>query len=202
MAKGKHHGKPVSDELAKAAAELFPDVKLNGGPAAAKKRAFLMALATSGQMVKAADQVGVSHYLPYLWMKGDAAFAEAVELAKSIVIDRVEGQAFELAANGYLEAVWSQGIHVGDQQKWLPTLMLALLNAWRSEKYKYRAGVEHTISDSMRTLQEEWIRLRDVPPPSRRELPSVNIIDMEEEVEEPRPASPVSATRGEEHDER
>jgi hypothetical protein len=98
----KRNGKPAAPDAQawrEAAKELFPDVQLSGGPQATKKRAFLMALAESGQM-RLAAAVGISHYLPHLWAKRDPGFAEALELAKSMAIETIEAQAFELAAHG------------------------------------------------------------------------------------------------------
>jgi hypothetical protein len=117
----------------------------------------------------------------WYWLEKDEAYADAFARAVQLAADSLEDKLIELGMHGYEEGVWFKGELVGTERRYLPTLLMAAVNAALPEKYRYRTAVEHTISDSMRALQEQWQQQIDHPePPPRRELPQAGyIIDVE-----------------------
>ena len=126
----------------------------------------------------------------WYWLEKDPAYADAFARAVQLAADSLEDRLIELGTQGYEEGVWFKGELVGTQRRFLPTLLLAAVNAALPDKYRWRGTATHEISTSMQALQQEWLRLRDAPPPPPRQLLAAeepDIIDMEPEAEAPTP---------------
>jgi hypothetical protein len=132
----------------------------------------LMAYALSGQRKRAAELAGIDYSTHWHWLRKDPAYAEAFAEAEKMAGDVAEDKAYELAIEGYEEDVYHNGVVVGAQRKYLPTLLLAILNAAKPDKYKYRQETTQKFSDATQALMEKWLHDRDLPPPER-----VNIIE-------------------------
>ncbi len=77
-----------------------------------EKRAFLMAFAAYGRVFTAADAVGVSRSIHYVWLK-DPEYADAFKLAEDIAGDVLEAEAVRRAVEGIEEPVVYQGAMIG-----------------------------------------------------------------------------------------
>jgi hypothetical protein len=140
---------------------LFPEIK---NP---KQRGFLMAFVEHGQRKKAAEQVGIDRRTHCVWLKSDPVYAQAFERAEQFAADVAEDKLYELGIEGYNQVVWQNGIPVGVQKRYLPTLLLAIVNAMKPERYRWRGTVEHDASEGLQRLTAIWMSLRDNAMPER-----------------------------------
>lgn len=108
----------------------------------AKKRAFLAALATTGNISRAAAAAGVHRMTHYDWLEQDAdgSYAAAVAAAEAEAADLLEAEARRRALEGWDEAVYWRGREVGATRKYSDTLLIFLLKGARPEKYRENSG--------------------------------------------------------------
>lgn len=104
----------------------------------ARQRAFLQALAATGNVTAAIQIAGTSRTRVYELRKADLAFAAAWEEAEEIAVDGLEAEARRRAVTGVLEPVVSGGRVVRDDdgqpiaiRRYSDNLLLALLRAHR-----------------------------------------------------------------------
>ena len=112
---------------------------------AARKRLFLTALAQTGMVNVACDKSRIPRRTIYDWLERDPKFAQAFRDAQEHATDILEAEARRRAQIGVPEPVYYQGVVVGHVQKYSDLLLMALLNAYRPEKFKNRT--EHTGKD-------------------------------------------------------
>ena len=121
-----------------------------------KKRAYLLALSSCGNVTLAAKTAGVDRSMVYKWRNGvagrpndhgDEAFRAAEAIAKEMAADRLEEEAWRRAVVGVDEPV---GFYRGEPGAWLKrysdTLLIFLLKGLRPEKYRER--FEHSGGDN------------------------------------------------------
>lgn len=115
-----------------------------------KKRAFLVALARTGNVTRAAEAAGVDRSLPYKWRDGyeggepDPEFEEAWDDALEVAADMLEMEARRRAIHGTREPVYYQGERVDTKLVYSDTLLIFLLKAARPEKFVERSEVALT----------------------------------------------------------
>jgi hypothetical protein len=184
------NGHRSKDESVRAVRVVFPNLKLTS-PLHAKRRLFLLAVATHGLIGKAAQEVGVSRMATYLWRKEDPAFDEAVDKAKQMAAENIEEALLTRAVHGNERGIYYKGDKVDTYREYDTTAGIFLLKGLMPDRYKERTETVHDISPAMARLKEIWSELRDVSPPSRT-LPAY---DAEGEIAEDRrhPQEPVPA---------
>lgn len=109
-----------------------------------KKRAFLAALAECGNITHAAESAKIRRQTVYEWKDADPAFAAAMEVAQETAGDRLEQEARRRAVTGTLKPVFYKGDECGYIREYSDTLLIALLNANKPEKFKFRSSHELT----------------------------------------------------------
>lgn len=119
-----------------------------------KKRAFLAAYATCGNITTAAEAAKIDRTTYYVWTENDPDFVTAANFAREEAADRLEEEARRRAAEGFNEPVFYQGEQVGAVRRYSDTLLIFLLKGARPEKYADRhevsgrnggpVGVEHS----------------------------------------------------------
>lgn len=129
-----------------AAASLLDDVQLVA-ISHPRKRAYLVALAVCGTVSAAARASQINRATVQNWRKADAIFVEVEKQAMEHATDLLEEEARRRAAVGELEPVFGglgggvTGV-VGYRRKKSDVILLAMLNAYRPEKFKGRQSVE------------------------------------------------------------
>jgi hypothetical protein len=142
-----------------------------------RKRAFLEAYATSGNITLAAESAGVGRATHYVWMRDDPAYAEAARIAKEISCDLLEA-ALRQRGMGWTEPILNaQGEVVGHHRRYDTTSAIFLLKGARPHVYRER--YEHSGPDGGPIPVEH--RIEDIVAKLRaaRGLPE-NVIDVEE----------------------
>jgi hypothetical protein len=121
-----------------------------------RRENFLKALANTGSVTAAVAMAGTSRTRVYELRKADPIFAAGWEDAEEIAADRLEEEARRRAVEGVQEPLVSAGKIVRDDdglpiaiRRYSDTLLLALLKAHRSQRFKDRAVVEHDVSDTL-----------------------------------------------------
>lgn len=123
-----------------------------------KKRAYLVALSLTPNLVKAAHIAGISSMTGYNWRtdnsQDNAEFLLGVDVARAIAVERAESEAWRRAIEGVERPIFgslgsdpntgkSLGTgQIGSQKEYSDTLMMFLLKGHRPEKYRER--FEHT----------------------------------------------------------
>jgi hypothetical protein len=107
-----------------------------------RQRAFLQALAATGNVTAAIQIAGTSRTRVYELRKADQSFAVAWEEAEEIAVDGLEAEARRRAVTGVLEPVVSGGRVVRDDdgqpiaiRRFSDSLLLALLRAHRPPRH-------------------------------------------------------------------
>ena len=114
--------------------ELFPEIPHP------KKRAYVMALAETGNRTEAAKAAGISRWTPYdpQW-RDDKALQAALRLADEAAADLIESEVYRRAVHGWEEPVgWYMGQAGGMVRKYSDVLAIFLLKGLRPEKYRDR----------------------------------------------------------------
>jgi hypothetical protein len=135
-----------------------------------KKWAFLAAFVLCGRPVHAATQAKIDVRSHFWWMQNDQAYAQAFGQAEQMAADMAEDKAFRRGIEGVAEGVWYKGERVGTETKYSDTVLLAILNAGKPQKYKYRVDQTHDMSPAMAALLQQWQTLRNISPSARSAL--------------------------------
>ena len=106
----------------------------------AKQRGFLKAFAALGSVQAACAQNGLPKRTIYNWVERDDVFARQFEDAKEAATDVLEGECRRRAVDGVAEPIYFQGGVVGHVQRYSDACLLALLNAYRPDRFKRRHG--------------------------------------------------------------
>lgn len=112
---------------------------------AATKAGFLDAMADCGTVTEACALSGVGRRTVYDWVEHDAAFAKQFDDAREMGTDQMEAEARRRGGVGWLEPVFYLGQVVGYVRKHSDACLLAVLGAYRPERFKNRH--EHSGKD-------------------------------------------------------
>ena len=105
-------------------------------------KAFLNALARTGNVAGSAELVGMSRAAAYKARRTNKRFAAKWEEAIDVATDAMELEARRRGMSGVAEPVYYQGQQVGHVQKYSDVLLIFLLKAHRPEKYRDHHVVE------------------------------------------------------------
>jgi hypothetical protein len=99
---------------------------------------------STGNVRRAAHQVGFAASIMYRHARKDPAFAQAWDAAMQEAMDTVlEPEASRRAVDGVETGVSYRGERVGVERTYSDTLLIFLLKGWRPERYKERREVFH-----------------------------------------------------------
>jgi len=108
----------------------------------AKQKAFLAAYVLTASITKAADAGKCDRQQHYRWLKESGAYAAAFSESKDEAAQSLEDEAVRRAHEGILEPVFYKGKPAGVIRVFSDALMLALLKAFRPDRYRDRVSAE------------------------------------------------------------
>ena len=104
-----------------------------------KQRAFLAAFREVGNVRRACEIAKVDRSNHYRWLKEDAEYREAFDMAKEDAGDLLEREAYRRAVEGVEKPVgWYKGVAGGLVRDYSDNLLMFLLKGLRPEKYRER----------------------------------------------------------------
>ena len=109
-----------------------------------KESIFLRSLAETGCVVIAAKECGVARRTLYEWKEADSDFSRKWDEAVEESVDALEVEARRRALEGVRKPIFYKGVDVGGVQEYSDTLLIFLLKANRSQKY--REQYKHEIT--------------------------------------------------------
>ena len=109
-----------------------------------RKRAFLAAVARTGNVTQAAEIAHIARSAHYQWLEADPVYAAAYEDAMEQAAQRLEAEARRRAEEGVEEPVFYQGKQCGVIRKYSDSLLMFLLKGAMPDKYKERTSTELT----------------------------------------------------------
>jgi|SRR5690349_19131247 len=115
---------------------LFADLKNR------RQRAFLAGLIVGKGLKRAAELAGLSRWCHYQWMREDALYRERFKLARRILIDDAEGEAYRRAVHGIDQPIVHRGKVTGAAKSRSDQLLMFVLKAMRPEIYREGAEPE------------------------------------------------------------
>ena len=132
-----------------------------------KRRAFLAAFAERGSVQAACLESGVGRRTVYHWLERDEAFAPQFDDARQTATDVLEAECRRRALEGVPAPVYYQGKMVGHAQKYSDLLLLALLNAYRPERFgrrqEHRDRKGATLSAVVHVTYDARMKPDDMP---------------------------------------
>ena len=111
--------------------------------AAAWRRAFIERLKATGNITLAATGAGVARQHAYQTRNRSKAFRRLWDEALEQAVDLLEGEA-RRRATGVKRDVWYAGEKVGSESVYSDTLLIFLLKAHRSAKFRDNVKMEHS----------------------------------------------------------
>lgn len=139
---------------------LFPEITHPN------KKAFLAAFAHSGRVTYAGKAAQVNWRNHYNWLRDDAVYAMAFEVARGMVGDFLEEEAIRRAVEGVQKPVFYKGEHVDNETVYSDLLLIVALKGAKPEKYRENAKLEVegtltlAVEDRTRQANERLSRLR------------------------------------------
>ena len=109
-----------------------------------RKRAFLAALAHTGNVTQAADITDIARSAHYQWLEADPVYVAAYKDAMEQAAQRLEAEAKRRAVDGVEEPVFYQGKQCGVIKRYSDALLMFLLKGAMPDKYKERTSTELT----------------------------------------------------------
>lgn len=106
------------------------------------KEAFLVLLAETCSVVKAARALNCERQSLYNWRREDPEFAAAWDEARKLGIEALEDEAIRRAHEGVEEPVYQGGKLVGGIRRYSDTLLIFMLKGNKPETYKDRTSAE------------------------------------------------------------
>ena len=110
------------------------------------RKAFIAALARSGNVTAAAEIVGKTRAGAYKARSTSPTFAKQWDQALEEASDAMELEAKRRAMSGVEEPVYYQGQEIGRVRKYSDTLLIFLLKAHRPEKFRDNVSVDQRVS--------------------------------------------------------
>ncbi|HKA32860.1 MAG TPA: hypothetical protein VKH64_06580 [Candidatus Binatia bacterium] len=117
-----------------APSELFADLGDR------RQRAFLAGFVAGKGLKRAEELSDVSSMCHYQWMKKDAAYRECFRLAKTMLTDEAEDEAYRRAFVGYDTPIVHAGKIIGSHKRYSDSLAQFMLKGMRPRVY--REGME------------------------------------------------------------
>jgi hypothetical protein len=114
-----------------------------------KKRAFLAAYASLGNVTKAAEASGTCRQAHYDNLQNDPVYAEVFSAAHDAAADLLEAEARRRAVEGTTKPVFYKGEECGGIQEYSDTLLMFLLKGVRPEKYRDNVQVDNRYPDGV-----------------------------------------------------
>jgi hypothetical protein len=123
-----------------------------------KKKAFLAAMAETGNISAAAKIAGIDRHSHYDWLKDDpdGSYAEAYETARIESIESLEKEARRRALTGYLKPVYQGGKKVGTIREFSDTLLIFLLKGAKPETYRDNVHLEIDLRNEAEKVAAEF----------------------------------------------
>ena len=112
-----------------------------------RQKQFLQILERTGNVTRAAGELGVGMKTVYSLAEKDAYFKEALEIAKARYLGKLEDAAYHRAVEGVEEDVWFQGQKVGTQKKYSDKLLETMLKA--SDPNRYSTKVQNQTNNTL-----------------------------------------------------
>ncbi len=142
---------------------LFPNIQHP------KKKAYLIALAETGNRTHAAKLAGIERTTPYTpqW-KQDEAFQERLRQAKEAAADLIESEIYRRAVEGVDKPTgWYKGVAGGVVREFSDVLAMFLLKGLRPETYRERVELQAAMLnlDLNRLDDESLERIANGEPP-------------------------------------
>ena len=109
-----------------------------------RKRAFLAAVARTGNVTQAAEIAHIARSAHYQWLEADPVYVAAYEDAMEQAAQRLEAEAKRRAVEGVEEPVFYQGKQCGVIRRYSDSLLMFLLKGALPDKYKERTSTELT----------------------------------------------------------
>jgi hypothetical protein len=116
------------------------------------KRAFLAAIAESGNVTSAARITGLDRTNHYNWMQDDPEYAAAYKVAVETAAENLETEARRRAVQGTNKPVFYKGEECGTVQEYSDTLLIFLLKGAMPGKYKDNLSVDANVSITFEQL--------------------------------------------------
>lgn len=123
------------------------------------EKAFLTALAKTGNVTKAARAAKIDRSTAYKLRDEQPDFALAWQAAREEAADLLEAEAHRRAVTGTLEPVYYQGKRCGTIRRYSDTLLVVLLKANRPTKFRERHDVLLSKIDYSRLSTEQLQRI-------------------------------------------
>jgi hypothetical protein len=101
-----------------------------------QKAKYIAAMELTGRNDKSAKLAGVGVTTVFDWIKADAIFGDAVEIAKEKALQIFDDEAHRRAVDGVEEPVFFQGTECGMVRKYSDTLLIFLMKANNPKKYR------------------------------------------------------------------
>ena len=113
----------------------------------AKQRAFLAAFREVGMVRLACEVAKVGHSSHYRWLKEDAEYRRAFDMAKMAAADRLEDEAARRALDGVEKPTgWYKGKPGGYLREHSDALLMFILKGLLPEKYGNRVAARGSIA--------------------------------------------------------
>lgn len=112
-----------------------------------KREEFLEVLATTANVTRAAEKIGMARRYMYEVKAGDTEFENAWDAAVVLGTHALEDEATRRASEGWDEPVFYQGVQTGLIRKFSDTLLIFLLKARDPKKYRERVDMTHANPD-------------------------------------------------------
>jgi hypothetical protein len=106
-----------------------------------RKRAFLVAYSTNGNVVRSCEIAGIVRGTHWTWLGKDPDYREAFEFAKLLAVESLESEAMRRALEGVTRPVYQGGKLVGRERVYSDTLMIFLLKGLMPDRYRENTRV-------------------------------------------------------------
>ncbi len=124
-----------------------------------RQRAFLNAYTETATLTRAEALSGVSRKSHDRWRKTDAEYAKCFEFAQECACDMIEDEVRRRAVHGWDQPIYYRGRKVGTIRRYSDNLLLALLRAFKPDRYcpgaqelRGRMIIERELAEQNRTM--------------------------------------------------
>lgn len=107
-----------------------------------KKRAYLVAFANCGNMLRACKLAKIDRSSQWHWSTEDPEFAEAQAVAKKMACDLIEAEIERRAIEGTLKPIYRGGRKVGIVREYSDTLLIFMAKGAMPQKYRDNASLQ------------------------------------------------------------
>ena len=128
------------------------------------KRAFLAAIAETGNITGASKITSIARVTHYDWMQTDMDYAAAFKVAMETAAENLELEARRRATKGTARPVFYKGEECGTVQEYSDTLLIFLLKGAMPDKYseRYQSIMDINVTLEDKTPEERKARLIDM----------------------------------------